>query len=152
MSLYLKCVLIAVLLVCSLYSFADGLSLWSRRHKQAISNRIRDNDISFFPILRQLTSSSNHLHRNNEIRKINDQTSRLQTGSSALSGVPGCDDCFLGLQVSRREAYVVSSLNHIFYDYFATMFLQLMRIHLNDIFCYYSRNCSKNWLSGLASS
>ena len=114
MSLYLKCVLLAVLLVCSLYSFADGLSLWSRRHKQDISNRIRDNDISFFPILRQLTSSSNHLHRSNEIRKNNDQTSRLQAGSSALSGVPGCDDCFLGLQVSRREAYVVSSLNHIF--------------------------------------
>ena len=131
MSLYLKCVLLAVLLVCSLYSFADGLSLWSRRHKQAISNRIRDNDISFFPILRQLTSSSNHLHRSNEIRKINDQTSRLQAGSSALSGVPGCDDCFLGLQVSRREAYVVSSLNHIFYDYFATMLPTLPSINEN---------------------
>ena len=123
MSLYLNCVLLAVLLVCSLYSFADGLSLWSRRHKQAISNRIRDNDISFFPILRQFASSSNYLtHGNNEIRKINDPTSRLEAGSSALSGVPGCDDCFLGLQVSRREAYVVSSLNHIYYNCFATKF------------------------------
>merc|ERR1712154_63857 len=78
-----------------------------RRHKQAISNRIRDNDISFFPMLRQFTSSSNYQsHGNNEKRKINDPTSRLEAGSSALSGVPGCDDCFLGLQVSRREAYV----------------------------------------------
>ena len=122
MSLNLKCGLSALLLVCCLYSFADGLSLWSRRHKQAISNRIRDNDISFFPMLRQFTSSSNYQsHGNNEKRKINDPTSRLEAGSSALSGVPGCDDCFLGLQVSRREAYVVSSFKHICHNYLATM-------------------------------
>ena len=109
MNLYSTCCFLKLLLICSLYLCADGLSLRSRRHKEAISNRIRDNDISFYPIFRKFNSLTKYLqHGSNAISEKNDPLPRLEAGSSALSGVPGCSDCFLGLQVSRREAYVVS--------------------------------------------
>ena len=110
MNLYSTCCFLQLLLICSLYlCVTDGLSLRSRRHKKTISNRIRDNDISFYPIFRKFNSLTKYLqHGSNAISEKNDPLPRLEAGSSALSGVPGCSDCFLGLQVSRREAYVVS--------------------------------------------
>lgn len=105
---------IAMLLALNFYEYADGLSLRKRLHNQSLSKIIRDNDISVFPMFKNVNSIHQYLRsRNNRIVKSADATPRLEAGSSALSGVPGCEDCFLGLQVSRREAYVVSDFIHL---------------------------------------
>ena len=110
---------IAMLLALNFYEYADGLSLRKRLYNQSLSKRIRDNDISVFPMFKNLNSIHQYLRRRNDrIVKSANATPRLEAGSSALSGVPGCEDCFLGLQVSRREAYVVS-------DYLYSMIIDI---------------------------
>ena len=107
MKLHLRNCFVPLLFVGSFYFGADGLSI--RRHKQDLSKRIRDNDISFFPIFTKLNSKRPNLKAGKSDVLMTDVSKpRLEAGSSALSGVPGCSECFLGLQVSRREAYVVS--------------------------------------------
>ena len=105
-----------VILVFILWTFdfcADGFSIRSKRLNRSLSKRIGDNGFGIYDIF----SASNHQKqtKRKSIKRTNaehyNSNARLNPGSSALSGVPGCSECFWGLQVSKREAYVVSNVN-----------------------------------------
>ena len=97
-------------LMCLVYSCADGFSIGRTRLKKSIQRRIEKNGFDVGKSLENLNSGyqyiSNFWKNNREGENMDSKTS---LGSSALSGVANCDDCFLGMQVSRREASVVSS-------------------------------------------
>ena len=98
------------ILMCLVYSCADGFSIGRTRLKKSIQRRIEKNGFDVGKSLENLNSGyqyiSNFWKNNREGENMDSKTS---LGSSALSGVANCDDCFLGMQVSRREASVVSS-------------------------------------------
>ena len=103
------------ILMCLVYSCADGFSIGRTRLKKSIQRRIEKNGFDVGKSLENLNSGyqyiSNFWKNNREGENMDSKTS---LGSSALSGVANCDDCFLGMQVSRREASVVSSKSMIF--------------------------------------
>ena len=103
------------ILMCLVYSCADGFSIGRTRLKKSIQRRIEKNGFDVGKSLENLNSGyqyiSNFWKNNREGENMDSKTS---LGSSALSGVANCDDCFLGMQVSRREASVVSSKSTIF--------------------------------------
>ena len=102
------------ILMCLVYSCADGFSIGRTRLKKSIQRRIEKNGFDVGKSLENLNSGyqyiSNFWKNNREGENMDSKTS---LGSSALSGVANCDDCFLGMQVSRREASVVSSKSMI---------------------------------------
>ena len=102
------------ILMCLVYSCADGFSIGRTRLKKSIQRRIDKNGFDVGKSLENLNSGyqyiSNFWKNNREGENMDSKTS---LGSSALSGVANCDDCFLGMQVSRREASVVSSKSMI---------------------------------------
>ena len=102
------------ILMFLLYSCADGFSIGRTRLKKSIQRRIEKNGFDVGKSLENLNSGyqyiSNFWKNNREGENMDSKTS---LGSSALSGVANCDDCFLGMQVSRREASVVSSKSMI---------------------------------------
>lgn len=102
------------ILMCLVYSIADGFSIGRTRLKKSIQRRIEKNGFDVGKSLENLNSGyqyiSNFWKNNREGENMDSKTS---LGSSALSGVANCDDCFLGMQVSRREASVVSSKSMI---------------------------------------
>ena len=95
--------------ICLLYCCVDGVSIGRSKLKKSIQKRIEENGFDVVKTLENLNSGyqyiSNLLKNTRDGEQVN---SRASYGSSALSGVANCDDCFLGMQVSRREAYVVS--------------------------------------------
>ena len=101
------CILISF---CILIYSTDGYSVGRTRLRRSLSRRIGKNGFDVFSATRNLKNGyryvSSFLDRRNS---DNLPHTRASAGSSALSGVPNCDDCFLGMQVSRREAYVVSN-------------------------------------------
>ena len=102
------------ILMCLVYSIADGFSIGRTRLKKSIQRRIEKNGFDVGKSLENLNSGyqyiSNFWKNNREGENMDSKTS---LGSSALSGVANCDDCFLGMQVSRREASVVCSKSMI---------------------------------------
>ena len=101
-----------VILIFILWTFDLSVNGYSVRRKQirrALPNIFGDN---VYSILGNLNSQQQIKRTNVKRTNSGQYTSqpRLKVGSSALSGVPGCSECFLGLQVSRREAVVVSKL------------------------------------------
>ena len=102
------------ILMCLVYSCADGFSIGRTRLKKSIQRRIEKNGFDVGKSLENLNSGyqyiSNFWKNNREGENMDSKTS---LGSSALSGVANCDDCFLGMQVSRREASVASSKSMI---------------------------------------
>ena len=116
------------ILMWFVYSCADGFSIGRTSLEKSIQRRIKKNGFDVGKSLENLNNGyqyiSNFWKRNGDMamgdremetgrdgEKVNSKTS---LGSSALSGVANCDDCFLGMQVSRREASVVSSKSMIF--------------------------------------
>ena len=103
-----------LIFMCLLYCCVDGASIGRSKLKKSIQKRIEKNGFDIVKTLENLNSGyqyiSSFLKNTRDGEQVN---SRASYGSSALSGVPNCDDCFLGMQVSRREAYVVSSWNGI---------------------------------------
>ena len=101
-----------VILVLILWTFdfcADGFSIRSKRLSRSLSKRIGGNGFSgLYDIF--ITSSHQKETKRTNVEHYN-SNARLNPASSALSNVPGCSECFLGLQVSKREAYVVSNVN-----------------------------------------
>ena len=110
-----SCKMFSCVFLCILvYSCADGFSIGRTRLKKSIQRRIEKNGFDVGKSLENLNSGyqyiSNFWKNNREGENMDSKTS---LGSSALSGVANCDDCFLGMQVSRREASVVSSKSMI---------------------------------------
>ena len=102
-----------IILIFTLWTFdlsVNGYSVRRKRIRRALPNIFGDNVYSILDILGNLNSQQQIKRTNVKRTNSGQYTSqpRLKVGSSALSGVPGCSECFLGLQVSRREAVVVS--------------------------------------------
>ena len=109
-----------VLLMCVIIYSVNGSSIARHRQKRYISNRIEKNGFDITSALKNLNNGykyvSNVFSKQDHNQK---QDSRVlsSVGSSSLSGVSNCDDCFLGILLagpvettadliidSRREA------------------------------------------------
>ena len=102
-----------IILIFILWTFDSSVNAYSLRRKRitrALPNILGDNIYSILGALGNFNSQQQIKRTNVKRTNSRQYTSqpRLIAGSSALSGVPGCSECFLGLQVSRREAVVVS--------------------------------------------
>ena len=103
------------ILMCLVYSCADGFSIGRTRLKKSIQRRIEKNGFDVGKSLENLNSGYQYISNFwKDYRDGENKNPKTSLGSSALSGVANCDDCFLGMQVSRREASVVSSKSVIF--------------------------------------
>ena len=102
-------------LTCFLYCYADGLTIRSVRSK-------RYAQMGFEKYIPDYVATANTKNDRNqvtphfwEIKDTNqDSTSKNIYYSSSLPDDKKCADCFLGLKVSRREAYAVSCLDSNF--------------------------------------
>ena len=108
------------ILMCLVYSCADGFSIGRTRLKKSIQRRIEKNGFDVGKSLENLNSGYQYIsnfwknYQNGDPQEDGEKMNpKASLGSSALSGVANCDDCFLGMQVSRREASVVSSKSMI---------------------------------------
>ena len=104
------------ILMCLVYTCADGFSIGRTRLKKSIQRRIEKNGFDVGKSLENLNSGYQYISNfwKNYTNDGENMDSKTSLSSSALSGVANCDDCFLGMQVSRREASVVSSKSMIF--------------------------------------
>ena len=103
-------IVIIVLLVCVVNHSVDGSSIARYRQKRYISNRIEKNGFDVTSALKNLNNGYKYvssIFSKQDVNQNQDPRVLSSVGSSSLSGVSNCDDCFLGMQVSRREAYVV---------------------------------------------
>ena len=99
-----------IILICIFNYCVDGFTIGRSRTKRSLSKRLQKNGFDILSSLKNLNSGYQYISSFFKYPSTNDrQNARIiGGGSSALSGVENCDDCFLGMQVSRREAYVVS--------------------------------------------
>ena len=100
-----------MLIMCILPVMIDGFSLRGKqRLKHSLSNRIGENGGSgFLSIVDMIYNAYKYTTNLLNIQPKNQNNARYYNlGSEAMSGVPGCKDCFWGLHVERREAMVVS--------------------------------------------
>ena len=101
-----------ILVTCTFTYCTDGFSIGSERFRRQLSKRIDKHGFGLSSILNNV-SNGYQLMTNFAKSRFNGNAQQKQarqsgfTGSSALSGVPNCENCFMGLQVSQREAYVV---------------------------------------------
>ena len=105
-------IVIIVLLVCVVNYSVNGSSIARHRQKRYISNRIEKNGFDITSALKNLNNGYKYvssIFSKQDVNQNQDPRVISSVGSSSLSGVSNCDDCFLGMQVSRREAYVVST-------------------------------------------
>ena len=98
-----------VIFICLLYCCVDGFSIGRSKLGRSIEKRYGENGFDALKTLENLNSGyqfiSNFLKNTRDGDQANSRTSSSGFG---VSGVPDCDDCFMGLRVSRREASVVS--------------------------------------------
>ena len=104
-----------VIFICLLYCCVDGFSIGRSKLGRSIEKRYGENGFDALKTLENLNSGyqfiSNFLKNTRDGDQANSRTSSSGFG---VSGVPDCDDCFMGLRVSRREASVVSLESIIF--------------------------------------
>ena len=104
-----------IIFICLLYCCVDGFSIGRSKLGRSIEKRYGENGFDALKTLENLNSGyqfiSNFLKNTRDGDQANSRTSSSGFG---VSGVPDCDDCFMGLRVSRREASVVSLESIIF--------------------------------------
>ena len=96
--------------MCVVNYSVNGSSIARHRQKRYISNRIEKNGFDITSALKNLNNGYKYvssIFSKQDVNQNQDPRVLSSVGSSSLSGVSNCDDCFLGMQVSRREAYVV---------------------------------------------
>ena len=110
MKIYFRFCLCILLSLCILIYCIDGYSVGRTRLRRSLSRRIEKNGFDVFSAIKNLKNGYRYISSflGGQSSDNLPQT-RSSTGSKTLSGVDNCDDCFLGMQVSRREAYVVSN-------------------------------------------
>ena len=99
---------------CLLYCYSDGLTIGSLRSKRYVKMGFE----KYIPDFVATANTRNDRHQPTpHFWKAKDThqhpTSKNIYYSSPLPEDKKCGDCFLGLKVSRREAYAVSCLDSI---------------------------------------
>ena len=108
---------VQVILVMCIFNYCvHGFSIGSKRFRRSLSKRVEKNGFGMFSILNDLSNAYQYTTSifNNRVSNHAQKDRQGFGGSSSLSGVSGCKKCFLGLQVSQREAYVVSKNSEYF--------------------------------------
>ena len=106
-----------IIFTCLLYCCVDGFSIGRSKLGRSIEKRYGENGFDAVKTLENLSSGYQFISKFLKNARDGDQgTSRATINQSGFgtSGVSGCDDCFMGLRVSRREASVVSLESIIF--------------------------------------
>ena len=96
-----------VIFVLCIFNYCiDGFSIGRSRFKRQLSKRVEKNGFDYLAVFNNMKNGYQYL----STVFNNGATEKQQNGKtfSAGSSVANCDDCFLGMQISRREAYVVS--------------------------------------------
>ena len=98
-----------IIFVCFLYCCVDGFSTGRSKLGKSIEKRYGENGFDALATLENLSSGYQFISKFLKNTPDGDQAaSRTSSSGFGVSGVPNCDDCFMGLRVSRREASVVS--------------------------------------------
>ena len=116
MNISSKTIVTVSLLVCIIVDSINGFSVGRYRTKRYIRKRIDKNGFDATAAVKNLKHGYEYV--SSFFNKGQNKDAKIRTsgvGSSPLSGrlnSADCDDCFLGMQVSRREAYVVCIRDH----------------------------------------
>ena len=100
-----------IIFVCFLYCCVDGFSTGRSKLGKSIGKRIGENGFDPLATLANIKSGYQFISKilkNTRDGDQGDARATLNQSGFGTSGVSGCDDCFMGLRVSRREASVVS--------------------------------------------
>ena len=98
-----------IIFVCFLYCCVDGFSIGRSKLGKSIEKRYGENGFDALATLENLSSGYQFISKFLKNTPDGEQAvSRTSSSGFGVSGVPNCDDCFMGLRVSRREASVVS--------------------------------------------
>jgi len=98
-----------IIFTCLLYCCVDGFSVGRSKLGKSIEKKYGENGFDPLKTLENLNSGYQFISKFLKNSRDGDQgTSRATINQSGFgtSGVTGCDDCFMGLRVSRREASV----------------------------------------------
>ena len=95
-------IVIAVLVICIINDSINGFSVGRKERHGYLSNRIQSNGFNMKAAMKNLSNGYKY------VTKYFSKDAR--TFPSTTSDISDCTDCFLGMQVSAREAYVVSTL------------------------------------------
>ena len=99
-----------IIFTCLLYCCVDGFSIGRSKLGRSIEKRYGENGFDALATLENLSSGYQFISKFLKNTRDGDQADSRNINQSGfgVSGVSGCDDCFMGLRVSRREASVVS--------------------------------------------
>ena len=106
-----------IIFTCLLYCCVDGFSVGRSKLGKSIEKKYGENGFDVLKTLENINSGYQFISKFLKNSRDGDQgTARATINQSGFgtSGVSGCDDCFMGLRVSRREASVVSLESTIF--------------------------------------
>ena len=106
-----------IIFTCLLYCCVDGFSVGRSKLGKSIEKKYGENGFDVLKTLENINSGYQFISKFLKNSRDGDQgTARATINQSGFgtSGVAGCDDCFMGLRVSRREASVVSLESTIF--------------------------------------
>ena len=96
-----------IFVICLFNYCCDGFSIGRSGLKKTLSNRLKKNGFDYKGIFNNWKNGYQYVSS-----VFNSgATDKAKNGpvKSRLNHFSNCDDCFLGMQVSRREAYVVSN-------------------------------------------
>ena len=100
---------------CLLYCYSDGFTIGSVRSKRYVQKgfeKYRQNFVATANTRNDENQVALHFGGTKDTHQ--DQTFKNIHYSSSVPDDKKCGDCFLGLKVSRREAYAVSCLDSNF--------------------------------------
>ena len=115
MNISSKTIVTIFLLFCYIGDSINGFNVGRYRTKRYIRQRIDKNGFDATAAVKNLKHGYEYVSSFfNKGQAKDAKISASGVGSSPLYGrlnSADCDDCFLGMQVSRREAYVVCTCN-----------------------------------------
>ena len=119
MKTYSNIIVIFTILVFILVDSIDGFNFGRQRQKRYLRKRMDKNGFNLAAAAKNLNNGyqyiSNWLNNHAKLKNYAVGSSGLDFSSaSGRFNTAECDDCFLGMQVSRREAYVVS--NRVYFE------------------------------------
>ena len=95
-------IVIVVLVICIINDSINGFGVGRKERNGYLSNRIQNNGFNMKAAMKNLSNGYKYVSRY--------FSKDARTLPSTTSDISDCTDCFLGMQVSAREAYVVSTL------------------------------------------
>ena len=93
-----------VIFVLCIFNYCiDGFSIGRSRFKRQLSKRVEKNGFDYLAVLNNMKNGYQYLSN-----VFNDGATEKQQNGKTFTTRANCKDCFWGMQVSRREAHVVS--------------------------------------------